>query len=156
MPDSTYTGKAGHLAAMSELALRGYNVATPEIDKGDDVFAVNDRTGAMWRLQVKTSNVRAGARTERFSFRARESAIQNPQSPELYFIFVMRRANRTWMFAVIERPVLRNYAHNGLGTLHNGYRTINMSLHLQAQTLHGAGHNLTHHINDWGTWPPLP
>jgi hypothetical protein len=62
MGASHYIGKAGHLAVMSELTLRGYNVAMPEIDKGDDVFAVKDATGAMWRLQVKTSQ---GTRSEK-------------------------------------------------------------------------------------------
>ena len=140
---------------MAELALRGYNIATPEIDTGDDVFTVNDVTGAMWRLQVKTSNGRFRARTEQFSFRIRETAIQNPQTPELYFIFVLRREIGTWSFVVIERPVLRNYAHNGLGTLHNGYRNINMSFQRATQRLNGAQHDLTHHMNDWGTWPIL-
>lgn len=55
MPGTLYIGKAGHLAVMGELTLRGYNAAMPEIDKGDVVFIVRDDTGAMWRLQVKTS-----------------------------------------------------------------------------------------------------
>jgi hypothetical protein len=38
-------GKAGQLAVMAEFALRGYNVAMPEIDIGDDIFAVNDDNG---------------------------------------------------------------------------------------------------------------
>ena len=38
---------------MAELALLGYNVSLPEVDKGDDVFVVNDDTGQLWRLQVK-------------------------------------------------------------------------------------------------------
>ena len=48
-------GKAGQLAAMAELALLGYMVARPEIDKGDDVLVVNEHTGQQWRLQVKGS-----------------------------------------------------------------------------------------------------
>ena len=40
MPGSCYVGKAGHLAVMGELALRGYNVAMPEMDIGDDLFVV--------------------------------------------------------------------------------------------------------------------
>jgi hypothetical protein len=50
-----YVGRAGQLAVMAELSWRGYNIAIPEIDIGDDVFAVNDLTGHMWRLQVKTA-----------------------------------------------------------------------------------------------------
>jgi hypothetical protein len=47
MSSSHYIGKAGQLVVMSEFCYRGYNAATPEIDKGDDVFVVNDATGAM-------------------------------------------------------------------------------------------------------------
>ena len=35
-----YIGKAGHLAVMSEFLMRGWNVATPEVDIGDDIFFV--------------------------------------------------------------------------------------------------------------------
>lgn len=75
MPGTHYTGKAGHLAVMGEFAFRGYNVAMPEIDKGDDVFVVQDRTGVMWRLQVKTA-VGVDQRTSRrYQFRVRETMI---------------------------------------------------------------------------------
>lgn len=40
-----YVGRAGQLAVMAELLLRGYNVAIPEVDVGDDVFVVRDRDG---------------------------------------------------------------------------------------------------------------
>jgi hypothetical protein len=156
MPDSQYTGKAGHLALMAELALRGYNVATPEIDKGDDVFAVNDATGAMWRIQVKTSNLTDGARTERFAFRIRESAIQQAQTPELHFIFVLRRALGTWTFVIIDRTVLRNYARNGLGTVNGDYRVVNFSIAKATGVLTCSQQDLSLHIGDWATWPQLP
>ena len=49
----SHLGMAGHYAAMSEFLLRGYNVAVPAVDTGDDVFVVDDRQGALWRVQVK-------------------------------------------------------------------------------------------------------
>ena len=33
-----YLGKAGHLTVMSEFLMRGWNVAIPEVDIGDDIF----------------------------------------------------------------------------------------------------------------------
>jgi hypothetical protein len=48
-------GKAGQLAAMSLLLKRGWNVATPEVDVGDDIFVVEDKKGLFYRVQVKTS-----------------------------------------------------------------------------------------------------
>ena len=50
-----YLGKAGHLTVMSEFLLRGWNVAIPEIDIGDDIFVVQDESGTLRRVQVKTS-----------------------------------------------------------------------------------------------------
>jgi hypothetical protein len=38
MPGSGYVGKAGQLAVMGEFLLRGYNVAMPEVDVGDEIF----------------------------------------------------------------------------------------------------------------------
>jgi hypothetical protein len=40
---------------MAEFLLRGYNVAMPEVDIGDDIFVVHDREGELWRVQVKTA-----------------------------------------------------------------------------------------------------
>ena len=37
-----YTGRAGQLAVMAELLLRGWNTAIPEVDVGDDIFVVRD------------------------------------------------------------------------------------------------------------------
>ena len=43
---------------MSEFLLRGYNVAVPEVDIGDDIFVVHDAAGELWRIQVKTANAK--------------------------------------------------------------------------------------------------
>ena len=43
MPETQYTGKAGQLAVMGEFTLRGYNVAMPEIDKGE-IFSLSVMT----------------------------------------------------------------------------------------------------------------
>lgn len=50
-----YLGKAGHLNVMSEFLTRGWNVAIPEVDIGDDIFVVQDDNGTLRRVQVKTS-----------------------------------------------------------------------------------------------------
>ena len=50
-----YLGKAGQLAAMSFFLMRGWNVATPEVDIGDDIFVVDDKQGFFNRIQVKTA-----------------------------------------------------------------------------------------------------
>jgi len=55
MMQNLYIGSAGQAAAMSEFLVRGYNVAIPEVDRGDDLFVVQDASGSFNRIQVKTS-----------------------------------------------------------------------------------------------------
>jgi hypothetical protein len=139
---------------MGELCLRGYNVAMPEIDKGDDVFVVRDDSGAMWRLQVKTSLGRKQKTSRAFGFRVKESAIITPQTPELHFVFVMRK-NKSWRFLIIDRPILRNYVRrNHIGTLNKEYRQINIVFH-DDETVVCLGLDLATHLADWATWPKI-
>lgn len=39
----THFGRAGEYFAMSELLLRGWNVAIPVVDVGDDVLFIDDQ-----------------------------------------------------------------------------------------------------------------
>ena len=155
MPATQYVGKAGHLAVMGELCLRGYNVAMPEIDKGDDIFVVKDEGGAMWRLQIKTSLGTANKNSRRYQYRIRKSAIQTPQTPELHFIFVMREGSRTWRYLVMDRAVLRNYVNNqDMGSSGAAYHQLYMTLGNDG-TVVCSGINLSGHLEDWATWPAL-
>ncbi len=149
MGGTSYTGKAGHLAVMGELALRGYNVAMPEIDIGDDLFVVNDTTGAMWRVQVKTSLVRRHQKTStQYSFRVKASAISKCATPDLHFVFVMRASDR-WRFLVVSRQVLQNYVRAskmGTSTPNGDYRQFTIILRHTGET-DCSGVTLTHHLN---------
>jgi hypothetical protein len=140
---------------MGEFALRGYNVAMPEIDKGDDIFVVRDDSGAMWRVQIKTSLGTANNNSRRYQFRIRNLAIQNPQTPELHFVFVMRKGTRTWRYLVLDRAVLRNYVNNhDMGSEGPIYHQLYITLS-QDNEASCSGLNLTHHLEDWNTWPVL-
>lgn len=151
MVGTLYIGKAGHLAFMGELCLRGYNVSMPEIDKGDDIFVVNDATGAMWRLQAKTSIGVRQKKSRRYQFRLRTDQIIIAQTPELHYAFVMRKS-RGWHFLIMDRAVLRNYVVNqNMGTKARAYRHFTMVMHDDGRCV-CSGINLTNHINDWNTW----
>ncbi len=154
MAPTHYTGKAGHLALMGEFCLRGYNVAMPEIDKGDDIFVVNDASGAMWRIQAKTSRGTRTGTSRRYQFRVRENQINLPQTPDLHFIFIMRRSDR-WKFLIMDRAVLRaNVRNNSMGTANGDYRQFRVILHDDGRCI-CSGLNLANHIGDWNTWPRL-
>lgn len=154
MPKTQHIGTAGQLAVMSELAVRGYNVAIPQIDIGDDIFVVNDQAGGLWRIQVKTSNAKHQKTSRAYSFRTRETAITVAANPDLYFIFVMREPER-WRFLVMTRAVLQSYTQNhNVGTLSpNGmYRNISITLHDDGRAT-CAGNDLRSFLEDWSHWP---
>jgi hypothetical protein len=59
----THFGRAGEFFAMSEILLRGWNVAVPVVDVGDDVFIIDDNDKRTFRLQVKSGRVDGGVAT---------------------------------------------------------------------------------------------
>jgi hypothetical protein len=102
MAGSGYVGKAGQLAAMAEFLLRGYNVAMPEVDVGDDIFVVHDRSGQLWRIQVKTAvGVRRGyGYSGRFAVNRQQLCTE--KDPDLFYVFALR-ASRGWEFLIVPR-----------------------------------------------------
>jgi hypothetical protein len=94
----SHLGMAGHHAAMSEFLYRGYNVAVPAVDIGDDVYVVEDRLGTMWRLQVKTSD-------QPESYQLSRRQLRELKENELFFMF-MRRWGGRWRFILIRRDHL--------------------------------------------------
>ena len=111
---------------MAELSLRGYNVAIPEIDIGDDVFVLNDATGQLSRIQVKTATGRVWDTTSyRCQFSVRLSHVNDATVAGTHYVLVGRCGSR-WRFLVIERAILRDRIANGrLGTeMPNGTHMI--------------------------------
>ena len=162
MPSSHFVGKAGQLAVMGEFAWRGYNVAMPEIDIGDDIFVYRDATNQIWRIQVKTLTRTQQVNSDRYQFRVRETQITTPANPALYFILALRR-EVGWRFVVIDRGVLHNYRQMGqFGSDYekNGITWVNLNI-----TLHHAGpqaghaicsqRDLTHHLDNFDPWPAV-
>jgi hypothetical protein len=99
----THFGRAGEFFAMSELLLRGWNVAVPVVDIGDDVFVIDDRDKATRRVQVKTSATEADeAGRLRATFNLSREQLRTPQLIELFYMLMMRAGPR-WRFLVIPR-----------------------------------------------------
>jgi hypothetical protein len=102
MEKRSHLGMAGHHAAMSEFLYRGYNVAVPAVDIGDDVYVVEDRMGTMWRLQVKTSDQPEG---NPGIYQLSRRQLREVKENELFFMF-MRRWGGRWRFVLIARDQL--------------------------------------------------
>ncbi len=107
----THFGRAGEYFAMSELLLRGWNVAVPVVDVGDDVFVIDDNDKTTWRLQVKASEriVKEGpavpGAADSFQFSLSRKQLRTVQPVELFYMLMMR-LGRGWRFLVIPREAL--------------------------------------------------
>jgi hypothetical protein len=108
-----YVGRSGQLAAMSEFLWRGWNVAMPEVDEGDDIFVVEHTSGTLYRVQVKTATARErrGTAEGKFSIATRQIAI--PRIPELHFVFGFRLLSGVWRFALATADQLNALLKSG-------------------------------------------
>lgn len=103
---TNHLGKAGHLACMSEWLVLGYNVAIPEVDVGDDVFVVDDLTGKLWRVQVKTSDGRPNKKGQlSTSYLLVRDEVMTEKAVDTTYVFALRR-DRRWEFVVLSREDL--------------------------------------------------
>jgi hypothetical protein len=107
----THFGRAGEYFAMSELLLRGWNVAVPVVDVGDDAFVIDDRDKATRRVQVKTAAAEPievrGARAVRVraSFKLSREQLRKEQPIELFYMLMVRFPT-SWRFLVVPREDL--------------------------------------------------
>ena len=94
---------------MAELLGRGYNVAVPSVDIGDDVYVVEDREGNLIRVQVKSSicrDQRGG-----FTGQARMKIAQLKESKKTRLIYVFAlRYKKKWNYLVIGKDQLEEQA----------------------------------------------
>lgn len=105
----THFGRAGEYYGMSELLLRGWNVAVPVVDVGDDVFVIDDNDKTTWRLQVKSAEAEPIAEADGGGVKARfnlsRAQLRTLQQIELFYMLLIRSEGR-WRFLVIPRPSL--------------------------------------------------
>lgn len=148
-----YTGKSGQLAVMAEFLIRGYNVAMPEVDEGDDIFVVH-HVGTLWRIQVKSANcrrTRAGI-VARFSMSG--SQLMTRRSPDLMFVFAARKAGRWADFIVIRREELETLCSDfGAGKVLGS--NVMFELTFTRKDVRCGGLSLQRFRNAWLDWPAL-
>ncbi len=147
-----YLGKAGHFHAMSEFLCRGWNVAIPEVDIGDDIFVVKDETGEFWRVQVKTANgiSRKDGWSAQFSISAAQ-LIQRFQ-PELIYVFLVRNQEGWSKPLVISRQKLYElFKFTKIGAAQNDKLVFYFSF--QNDKVICSEIDLTSHLNNFSDFP---
>jgi hypothetical protein len=139
---------------MAELLLRGWNVALPEVDIGEDVFVIKDDSGDLSRVQVKT----ATARVQRDGYSAQFSVslrqLSRPRTPDLVYIFAVRSEDGWEPFVVIDRSALRDeHELHGVGSS-NGESVV-FRFVLSDSGLSCSGRDFRVYRDDWSRWPVL-
>lgn len=151
MARENYIGRAGQLAVMSEFLLRGYNVAIPEVDVGDDVLVVNDRAERLWRVQVKTAiGVERGYG---FSapFQVPLLQLMATERTPLYYVFVLRRSDR-WEFMPIAKSVVRTeHLIHDVGARMGESKILYLAF--RDEEVLCSGRDWQRFRNNWSAWP---
>ncbi len=146
-----YVGKAGQLATMAEFLLRGYNVAMPEVDEGDDVFVVNDRVDRLWRVQVKTAVGVGRPYGHSGQFLVPLRQLQAFKATPLFYVFCLR-SEGGWEFVPVSQVDLANeYRWHGVGSKVGD--NLRLYLAFRQTELICSGRDWGRYRNNWEPWP---
>jgi hypothetical protein len=150
-----YVGRAGQLAVMGEFLLRGWNVALPEVDVGDDVFVVKDEGGDLFRIQVKTATSKPSGSAYSAQFAVGLSQLKTPRAPDLTYVFAVRHISNWGPYVIIARDVLRQkYEIYRVGSASK--EQLILRLVYAHERVRCGKHDLSVFQNDWSKWPVLP
>lgn len=149
-----YLGRAGQMAVMAEFLLRGWNVALPEVDVGEDVFAVKDETGELSRVQVKTATAKPLQSGYAAQFNISLKQLLTRRSPDLVYVFAMRSFKGWEPFVIVGRRelALEHEAH-GVGSISGGDLMLRFSV--QDSKVQCASRDFLDYRNDWSRWPVI-
>jgi hypothetical protein len=149
-----YLGKAGHLRVMSEFLLRGYNVATPEVDIGDDVYVVQDDSGKLWKIQVKTATANPSKKGYSAQVKMPLKQLRLVRDPEITYIVAIRYKKEWQPYIILQRPKLDGfYKREGIGSRSGAYVMFRFSFDKSARKLNLGKIDLTDNQNNWEEWP---
>jgi hypothetical protein len=147
-----YLGKAGHLSVMSEFLTRGWNVAIPEVDIGDDIFVVQDDNGTLRRVQVKTSASIHQKKGYKGQFNIPIKQLENISTVPVHYVFIIRH-NDGWSKPVIVRQdyLKEHYKNDKIGSLHNG--NLNVHLTYMNEKVKCSKIDFSNYIGDFSDFP---
>jgi hypothetical protein len=138
---------------MAEFLLRGYNVAMPEVDVGDDIIVVNDWAEQLWRIQVKTANGVKRGYGYSGQFLVPLDQLTIPQRTPLFYFFALRR-NGGWEFVVLKRDeLLVEYTAHQIGS-RSGDKLL-LYLAFKANQVLCANRDFQRYRNNWSRWPVI-
>ena len=149
-----YVGRAGQMAVMAELLWRGWNVALPEVDVGEDVFVVKDESGELWRVQVKTATAKPRQNGYSAQFSVSLKQLETLRTPDLVYILAVRSPSGWESFIIIDRSTLyKEHELHHIGSVSRGNLVLRFT-HAD-ETLTCSDRDLLSYQSDWSRWPVL-
>jgi len=153
--EKLYFAKGGETVAMSELLLRGYNVAIPAVDVGDDIYVVEDAESNFIRVQVKSANCRKRNYGYFGQVRLPLKQLRSSKRTKLVYIFALRFEER-WRHIVISRDTLEKEVDlHRIGTKNSSDILFSFRYHEQAGELLCSNRNLTPFLSWDETFPEM-
>jgi len=105
---------------MSELLLRGYNVAVPSVDSGDDMY-VTDSDANLMRVQVKSANCKKKPYGFCGQVRVRFDQLFEVKKTPLIYIFALRWSERWYYITIHREDLLAEHELHNAGAVKNDY-----------------------------------
>ncbi|MFN0176954.1 MAG: hypothetical protein ACKVU0_20095 [Saprospiraceae bacterium] len=147
-----YLGKAGQFVVMSELLCRGWNVATPEVDVGDDIFVVQDMNGDLIRVQVKTATGKRTAAGIKAQFSTNLVQLAKSTPPKLVYIFAIRFEGVWQKLTLIKQDKLQEeYDTNNVGSPSG--KNLTLTFLMKGNQLSCSKRDFSAYINNFEDFP---
>jgi hypothetical protein len=142
------------MAAMSFFLMRGWNVATPEVDIGDDIFVVDDKKGFFSRIQVKTSHAVERENGYSVQFNLPLDQVATSTDPEIYYVFIICR-NGDWSDKlIIPRQRLDDlHSVSNIGSVYKKNRSLMLYFSFQNDKVMCSGIDFTEFRNNFNDFP---
>jgi hypothetical protein len=148
-----YTGRSGQLAVIAEFLRRGYNAAIPEIDVGDDIFVIEDATGKLSRVQVKSA-IGKGKHRVYAIFNLSLKQLERARVPELWYVFAVYHHELWREFVVVRRDVLQSlHARSGFGRIEKQAGRLTFYVSFSDDDVRCGGMSLQTYRGNWNHWP---
>lgn len=137
---------------MSEFLIRGWNVAIPEVDIGDDIFVVQDDNGTLRRVQVKTSTSTTRQNSYSGQFNVPLSQLRNIANIPVHYVFIVRQ-NEQWSKPVVIRQdyLLDHLTNDKIGSEYDGI--LNLYFSYSSDKVECSGLDLTRYVSDFTDFP---
>ena len=139
---------------MAEFLTRGWNVAIPEVDIGDDIFVVQDDNGTLRRVQVKTSTSTPWQKKYTGRFNVPINQLRNNSNVPVHYVLIVRHDNG-WSQPVIIRQdyLLDLWETNKIGSEYKG--SLNLHFTYANGEVKCSKIDLTKFIADFTDFPVI-